>query len=343
MNRSEIPLNFTDNLTLPNSSWMSRTNQSCKPTAKEWTATLTFGVVITWTQLLNLLIFALWRRKEPYISLHVALAVASLLCGLTFIISVPLRYLPLTPVNIILNKLFGYVFFSFTTSTAILANFAISLDRWLSVEFPVIYRTQVTHRKTLWVSTVGVFGTGLVLVGTGTALYWNDGIVIDTCSRQVTYRPQNITLGHEFWQVFNANIFMPFLFLSQLRIVMISATLKLQRHRNQRVITANGNVEATRALMRIVWSSMLASMAVVGITLISKVPFIIVYYLIRVIPGKVLMWLYPLVGFLTFIMHFTSPLVYLLFWPTYRGIVLGLFQRLRCRCLAYGAERDDSR
>ncbi|OWA50499.1 hypothetical protein BV898_15012 [Hypsibius exemplaris] len=109
-------------------------NQTCPPiTSAQWTASqlppIAFGTAITATQLFNLLMFALWRNKEPYITLHISMAINSLMGGLANLASVPLRYAFPTTTTAFLDVFIALLVTSYINCAVIFANSAISIDR----------------------------------------------------------------------------------------------------------------------------------------------------------------------------------------------------------------------
>ncbi|OWA55153.1 hypothetical protein BV898_19540 [Hypsibius exemplaris] len=62
-------------------------------------------------------------------------------------------------------------------------------------------------------------------------------------------------------------------------------------------------------------------MAVVFVTLIARVPYIILNYLPQRIVEKMNADVFTAAGFMTYLQHFTSPLIYLIFWVDYRKAV----------------------
>ncbi|OQV24797.1 hypothetical protein BV898_01389 [Hypsibius exemplaris] len=355
MNKSDYIQNLTG-LVMPagNGRWLNQTvggaMRVCNITVKARMAAevqpLAFGTVITTTQLFNLIIFALWRGKEPYINLHVGLALTSLLAGLTLLAAVPIRLLVVpTDANMFLFRVFGFCLGMYTNSAAMIANFAISVDRWLSVEFAVTYRATVSKRKTLFVATVGVLGAAFLLATTGDALFW-EHIGVDRCSRQVRFVGIGFASEFTMFWVFNGQFCLPLLFLTQLRVLMISAAYRLKRFRHRRQAAAInhslgsvGSIRnvarplqsaAARALLvRIVWSSLWASMTVICMTLIARLPYIILLYLPPGMKQLVSYQSWMAAGNMTFVMHYTTPLIYALLWPDYRKTVFRMCMRLK--------------
>ncbi|OQV24798.1 hypothetical protein BV898_01390 [Hypsibius exemplaris] len=353
MNETYLTHNLTELQTsLRNDTWTNRTAagvDSCfvKPRLADKVSICAVGTVISVTQLFNLIIFALWRGKEPYINLHVGLALASLLAGLNILAAVPL-ILFVEPTNahaVLLHKVFGFCLGMYTNAAAMMANFAISVDRWLSVEFAVEYRATVTKRKTLFIATVGVFGVAFLLATTGDTIFWED-ITVDRCTLLVKLVSSGFASEFTMFWVFNGQFCLPLLFLTQLRILMISATYRLRRlhHRRQVALAHRNNmgshgcirnvVRADRPASRmgvvlVVWSSLWASMTVICGALIARLPYIILLYLPPAVKRFVSTEMWLAAGITTLVTHFTSPVVYLLLWPDYRKTLFRLCLRLR--------------
>ncbi|OWA51158.1 hypothetical protein BV898_15652 [Hypsibius exemplaris] len=316
--------NITVEFWSPNDTFTNRTGPfRCRSeTPQDWMAR-TFGTAITTTQLLNLIIFALWRNKEPYVLLHVCLTVASFMAGVSIIIPGPLGYLPYTPVNTFLNVFIGICVLTWANSAVIFANFAISVDRWLSVEFAIKYRASITHRKTLVAGVLTTFGATLILNVPTFTIFWKNQH-FEPCAG---LRTDALAGGVAFliWLALKGPVLFPLLFLSQLRIMIVAVGLKLQAYRRchrQEVLPAGHG--PPQEILVIYWGSFTCSMTIVFFTLISNVP----NYLMVIVQGVPLSA--RLVGvYMTLVQHCISPVIYLLFWPLYRQAVIRLFRRVR--------------
>ncbi|OQV19271.1 hypothetical protein BV898_06694 [Hypsibius exemplaris] len=330
-------MNSTVSLQFYNGTITNRTGLAPCPPIKpaEWMETqlppLAFSTTIIATQLFNLIIFALWRNKDPYIFLHICLAVASFFAGLALASSVPLRYITLTPVNFFLTKFFGIAVLFYTTSASILANVAISLDRWLSVEFAIKYRTTITKKKALVAGILLTFVVPVVLSVPRYVIYWKD-ITVDRCVGTKHFSPKGI--GAEFTEVMMGPVFLPLLFVSQLRILMIAAKQRLRRFTQTHRAVDAGHGPAAAVIhvgevVSVLWSSFLGSMAIVVCALISHVPNYLMSVFVEKSVVKFSASTRRLGAYMTFIQHCVSPVIYLLFWPKYRTAVVRLFLRLR--------------
>ncbi|OWA55357.1 hypothetical protein BV898_19741 [Hypsibius exemplaris] len=295
--------NITVDFWSPNDTFTNRTELfRCRSeTPQDWMAR-TFGIAITTLQLFNLIIFSLWRNKEPYVLLHVCLTVASFMAGVTIVIHGLLGHLPYTSANTYLNIFIAIGVLTWFNSAVIFANFAISVDRWLSVEFAVKYRASITHRKALVAGILTTFGATLILnVPSMTAFRNNKHFV--PCGP----------------------VLFPLMFLSRLRIMMMAVGLKLQGYRRRhRLDVLPADHAPPREILVIYWSSFMCSMTIVFSTLISNVP----NYLMGAIEGA--SDSAKLIGvYMTMVQNCISPVIYLLFWPLYRQALIRLFRRVR--------------
>ncbi|OWA52421.1 hypothetical protein BV898_16878 [Hypsibius exemplaris] len=331
---SHSVINTTAAIKFQNGTVGNRTSPAPCPgiTPAEWmeiqlpTIALSFTMITA--QVFNLIIFALWRNKEPYIFLHICLAVASLLAGLSVASSIPLRFVARTPVNIFVNQLLGIALLLYAHSASILANFAISLDRWLSVEFAIWYRTTISQRKALLVGIISTFVLPLVLAVPKFVVYWED-MTWTPCTGLKHFSPKGI--GAEISEAMIGPIYLPLLFLSQMRILVIATRHQLRRYQHAQRPAGVGPVAVLPVclVVGIVWSSFLGSMAIVFLGLISHVPrylqsMLVQHSIIRVSVSSGRLTLY-----ITFIQHCASPVIYLFFWHNYRNAVLRFVRQLR--------------
>ncbi|OWA50172.1 hypothetical protein BV898_14697 [Hypsibius exemplaris] len=76
--------------------------------------------------------FLLWRNKDPYIFLHIALAMSSLPVGISASARMALRYTPFTEAFHNLQRVVGLAVILSGSGATMLANLTASLDRWCS-------------------------------------------------------------------------------------------------------------------------------------------------------------------------------------------------------------------
>ena len=111
-----------------------------------------FSCLMIIAQLINLLVFRRWLHKEPFLLLHLGLAVNSLLCGSVTLAHLVVRAVPSAShwntVNVPLLRLSISVWSILRVSNMVILVF-ISLDRWLSVEFSLLYRQNINDRRVL--------------------------------------------------------------------------------------------------------------------------------------------------------------------------------------------------
>ena len=121
-----------------------------------------FAVAMMVAQGYNLVVFHYWRNKEPFLLLHVWLAVLSLLYASIGLLTPLTRILPWNEMHSThAIKLVTCSFF-ILQAISILMLLAISVDRWLSVEFAIRYRNQMS-RRILKRVVIGTFVAGLLL------------------------------------------------------------------------------------------------------------------------------------------------------------------------------------
>jgi len=98
-------------------------------------------------QLFNLIVFHFWRQKEPYILLHVSLAVSSLLYGFISFATPATRIFKWNDKwSETVIRLVGSSFHVLRPSWLTTLLF-IAIDRWLSIEYAVQYRTRISKKK----------------------------------------------------------------------------------------------------------------------------------------------------------------------------------------------------
>ncbi|GAU92018.1 hypothetical protein RvY_04168-2 [Ramazzottius varieornatus] len=103
---------------------------------------LTISVLSIFSNGLNIIVFHNWKQKEPFLTYHISLSIGELLLGV-FGLFVPVQYLTVTTINM---QAFETANGAIMILSAI-TNFhfcLVSIDRWLSVEYPIWYRNRVT-------------------------------------------------------------------------------------------------------------------------------------------------------------------------------------------------------
>ncbi|OQV13720.1 hypothetical protein BV898_12036 [Hypsibius exemplaris] len=281
LNETVFPLNFT-NITAVNSN-LSSTICKWPGTSHQWFHINALGLspplLTVLCDVLNLIVFRAWQKKEPYVLFHILLAVSSLLYGgLTALIPLGRILRPARPIQWLQEIGFAgplvVHFCCFLTATV------ISADRWLSVEFPRFYRDQASKQKVMAV-IVGICGVTVVATVPG-AVTWHSCTTF-YCFRAPIYRCKDH--GPDWHTVIKDPILLLLLFVFQMRIVMIAVQMALRRRRSA-VISCNVASIATSAggaappsgpaVTALVWRSLRPGMAVVVASLISNVPHFVV-------------------------------------------------------------------
>ncbi|OWA55277.1 hypothetical protein BV898_19663 [Hypsibius exemplaris] len=180
----------------------------------------------------NLIVFKLWRNPDPNVFFHISVALSSLLAGISLLSGNFLPYQNFTPLAIWLTKLLGVVLLYFADCSALFAIFCISIDRWLSVKYPAKYRSHVLRQKILFVIIVPIWTGSTLIVSAGTIRYWDD-LFIAPCSYCKLFVPQGA--AYTVWSFVKGPIVLPFLFISQLRILIIGSSLKLRLWRGRAI------------------------------------------------------------------------------------------------------------
>lgn len=177
-------MNVTMNLTWLRNGTRPATTRSCPLNLDQQYVSdmlhITVGLLILNSQLFNLIVFHIWRNKEPYILLHTALAWISLLKGTShfadLLVRTVSRALLVTrsptgqQASETLAKLvlFGLIWLGLLDLTMLVG---ISVDRWLSVEWAVAYRNRVSRRAVKVLAALCV--TASLIIGLpGIVVYW---------------------------------------------------------------------------------------------------------------------------------------------------------------------------
>lgn len=332
------PKNVTSLLMVADANICSNTTLSARFQQNSAVLFLSLAEIIL--HFLDLAVFHLWRHKEPFVLFHVSLAGTSALLAMLQIVF-PLSHLAAaihwTSHTRALMALI-MALFTFVRRTSMVNTLFISMDRWLSVEFPLRYRMFVTRRGVIvaipfiWLISAVITVPGIVIL--------RNGIDV-SCSRPHTFymTDQNNSPGRKIVAgLANGPFLIPLLFIFQLRILMIAVTAKLKNFRHQRQISplsSDNNQEVkpknaatvAQPIVCIVWGNLLASMAIVISTVAASFPYLITAYLNT--PRTV--QLLHVENTLLAVQPLCPPLIYLLFFPQFRAAARRLVRILLCR------------
>ncbi|OQV15342.1 hypothetical protein BV898_10448 [Hypsibius exemplaris] len=309
------------------------------------------GLMTVLCNTINLLVFYAWHRKEPYVLFHILLAVSSLMYG-AMTAFVPLGRLALGVQGATVLH-FGGLF----------ATTVISVDRWLSVEFPHVYRVHATTPKVL-AAIAAVCGITLLCTLPG-AIIWRDCLTFH-CFRAPTF--ESCTDSPALFVVLKDPIFLGVLFVCQCRIVWTAVRITLRRHRatvgvaidtrrrtqratvgvamntrrrTQRAIvgvaidtrrrTAAGHDPAQR--IGLVWKTLRPGMSIVAVTFMSIFPHWILALLKQAGVSNADRGDTSVLYLFWYIQHVTSPVIYVLFFRSYRTALGDICRETRRYCL----------
>ncbi|OQV16146.1 hypothetical protein BV898_09781 [Hypsibius exemplaris] len=174
-----------------------------------------------------------------------------------------------------------------------------------------------------------IWTVSAAIVSAGVIRYWGD-MYITPCSHRKIFAPKYT--GFSVWFVIKGPIVLPFLFVSQLRILIIGSSQKLRLWRDWTVHASIALPELQRraqaveclktgvqpriiqGAFRIVWSSVLASMAVVMMAFSISCPalFVALYEISTVsVVARAF-------NYLANVEHCYAPLIYVCLFPHYR-------------------------
>ncbi|OQV25328.1 hypothetical protein BV898_01009 [Hypsibius exemplaris] len=305
--------NFTANSSAAAMLNVSSSRSNCSLTAAQNNSLnvlpLTLSFVIMACQLCNLIVFHFWRDKEPFIHLHVALAWTSLMssaitCGIPLVRMLPRH----EPVSVTLILISGR-FYEFGTNLNLMILVAISVDRWLSVEYPIPYRDQISKRivrRMIWMAWMVI----ILITVPGMILYFQSSDVrCDAPIREIS------STGRSIWKVLTGPLILAFLMIFQGRIFVIAVKMKLRLIRAQRRTHAALR-RPSQTMAGIVWGSLRASMVITLVSVVTQSPFMFDFY--RYIRDPTLQRAFAL---LPAIQHMYSPIVYLLFFSQFRAVL----------------------
>ncbi|OQV11494.1 hypothetical protein BV898_14224 [Hypsibius exemplaris] len=290
----------------------------------EWVTLILDGIMIL-TQAFNLCVFHYWRGKEPFVLLHIALAVMSGLVGIITAVTPLVRILPWDHTGSVMTINLAFRAFQYIETLYTLILLSISVDRWLSVEFPVKYRAKISKTKIRQAIAATVV-LAVVLNLPDMIVHWE--VIAAFCHKPV--EQSVLTLARRIWKILAGPFILGVVAVLQARLIAIAVQTKLKRinilSRQVGVANNNGNNTAGGVeVVQIVWSSLRASLIIVLAGVVSGLP--------RVIPLPVSTSpiLLRIINLIPAVQHMYSPVVYLLFFPQYRAVLVRIcgqmFQR----------------
>ncbi|OWA52604.1 hypothetical protein BV898_17052 [Hypsibius exemplaris] len=159
----------------------------------------------------------------------------------------------------------------------------------------------------------------LLLNVPGFIVYWQPFEAF--CNRPMLYSG-SLTTARLSWKILTGPVILALSALFQARIIVVAVKMRLKRLMRKRRPHAHaaGNRVARRShrqTVRIVWSSLRPSMLVLLVSLISGLPFFFDLSGYTKYPGLVRAF-----SMLPAVQHMYSPVVYLLFFPQFRKVIL---------------------
>ncbi|OWA52601.1 hypothetical protein BV898_17050 [Hypsibius exemplaris] len=269
-------------------------------------------------QLFNLLVFHFWHDKEPFLLFHTSLAVFSLLSGMTTFLTPMIRIIPWNPaVSVPLTNL-NVRCIEYVGTLALLNLLCISVDRWLSVDFAIQYRQQIS-KKRIRIILFSMPLLALLLDVPGFIVYW---LPFEAYCDRPLMHSGSLTTARLSWKILTGPVILALAAMFQARIIVVAVKTRLKRLMRKRRPHAHaaGNRVARRShrrTVRIVWSSLRPSMLVLLVSLISGSPFFFDLSRYTSYPG-----LLRAFSMLPAVQHMYSPVVYLLFFPQFRKVIV---------------------
>ncbi|OQV19865.1 hypothetical protein BV898_06135 [Hypsibius exemplaris] len=201
----------------------------------------------------------------------------------------------------------------------------ISVDRWLSVEFPIPYRNHSNRRRILWTISVAYV---IATLHTVVPLVVFPECLLLYCSRQQAFR----WLGRSYllWNYTRGPLFLMIIILTQTRICVIASGARLRILRSRRVARAlderssgikeqrskcRGSIQQARMVVRTIWESVLPGSIMVMGALVANLPYYVVEILGVGESGS------PAVMFTVIVFstqHIQTPFIYTMFFRPYR-------------------------
>ena len=295
--------------------------------------------------LFNLAVFLRWRQKSPFMHLHVSLTVSSLLVGLSGLSSPISRSIAWTP-TVELMATVGVLLFLLSHRISVTNTLCISVERWVSVEFPIWYRNHVTKRGIIVLAVIAWL-TALVITLPGYAIF-RRGIDV-ACNRPFTmYFLVNGTRGDDtqafFGGLARSPFLIPILAAFQIRILVIAVETKLRligirrrpqlfpqplannlSHSTGQIVVASpvtARPQKPTSAVRIVWGTLLGSMTVVVGSALANIPSAILESWGTFSSNGALVHLIEWQNYLHVLQYIYTPVIYVLFFPDFRAIVV---------------------
>ncbi|OQV24189.1 hypothetical protein BV898_02136 [Hypsibius exemplaris] len=288
---------------------------------------LIMNMLIILAQSFNLIVFHFWRQKEPFVQLHVALAWPSLLFSITVSGTQITCILPWRePLSVTLINFFGGLP-DFWHTLSLVTLLSISMDRWLSVEFPGKYRLQISRKKVQLTILTNWIVTALLTLP-WMILHWP--IVKGFCNRPIDAGVAFVTPGGRVWKILHGPVLIGIFAVFQLRVVIIAVRVKVRamvkRKHLRRAPGPDGRQPSVR-VVGIVWTSLRANMIILFVGAVADLPYVIeVGHFVRNPTWLLVIHMLPTVQ------HIYSPIVYLIFFPQFRAVFRPLYGRIAECC-----------
>ncbi|XP_055350319.1 uncharacterized protein LOC129596938 [Paramacrobiotus metropolitanus] len=269
---------------------------------------------------INLSVFARWKRKEPFLLFHISLSFAELLCSTTSFVGYVNRAFDYTLRYALLSK----IGIGFRTTFLPLINILvmlISVDRWISVQFPLFYRRKVKRRVILltinlvWTGTCGFYVIFFAFMGSS--------VLVVTC-REVG----QFVLKDPAWIIFyNIQFFstLVLIALPQCHTCAIALQVKCRAH-HRRQNTRDNDSRLVRSAIR---SAMAGSAVVITNVVCQSTARLIYFFGMR--SGVLTVGM--AIAFTSFdCLKYLMPFVcYVAFFPKFRNNLLELIYGRRQR------------
>ena len=220
----------------------------------------------------------------------------------------------------------GHVFVHLVSITSLLNLLVISIDRWLSVEFPVPYRNRITRKKVLR-TMLATLAVAMILMMLEGVELWRKKMVSCVTPGHVT---SHLSKFFYVWKFLTEPLPLILLLLWQTRIFFIALSVKLRSMLSRERAGPPGSVlpdgpqlrggdtrTRRRVAVQLAWSSLRASMVVLLNSALFSLHNLLGSDVIARSPV-----LQQIVRICTALQYTYQPIVYLCFFPEYRAVVL---------------------